>query len=382
MNDHTFDELRDIHRAKGASAAIEQLMAGLRADKRYHSLFDALLMKKRLEWGLSLTRPTSLKDVPEPRRDEFERYYIDSAREVGELLLAEGLIPEAWNYFRAINDIEPIAAAINALPETEPVGEQVIEIALFQGVSPVKGLKLFIASHGTCSTITALDQQFLQMSPEVRTGCAQVLVRKLHDDLRENVQHDVLRRQPMTAPGLPLRELIAGRDMLFADDSYHIDVSHLNAVVRFGRALNRECPELDLALQLAEYGARLARQYQYGGNPPFDDFYPAHIRFFQALLGQEQDAALDYFRGKLGPDPAETDNQLTAYVLVDLCQRIGREGEALEIACRYLAESGEEFGISLPDLCAQSGRFDLLAKLARDRGDPVQYTAALIGERK
>jgi hypothetical protein len=382
MNDNNFDQLRDTHRTKGASAAIEQLIAGLREEKRFHSLFDALLMKKRLAWGLSLARPTSLKDVPEQQRDEFERYYIDSAREVGALLLAEGLIPQAWNYFRAINDIEPIAAAINALPESEPVEEQVIEIALLQGLAPVKGLKLFMASHGTCSTITALDQQFMQMTPEIRTGCAQVLVRKLYDDLRENVQHDVLRRQPMTAPGLPLRELLAGRDMLFADDSYHIDVSHLNAVVRFGRALNPECPELDLALQLAEYGSRLAKQYQYGGNPPFDDFYPAHIQFFHALLGRNRDAALEFFRSRLGTDPAETDNQLAAYVLVDLLQRIGRADEALEIACRYLAESAEEFGLSLPDLCAQAGRYDLLEKLARDRGDPVQYTAALIGDRK
>ncbi|HTI51563.1 MAG TPA: hypothetical protein VL475_11450, partial [Planctomycetaceae bacterium] len=277
MNENIFDELQEIHRTNGAAAAIERLIAGLREEKRFHSLFDALLMKKRREWGLPLTRPTSLKDVPEPRRDEFERYYIDSAREVGQLLLAEGLIPQAWNYFRAINDVQPIAAAINALPDDGPVEEQVIEIALFQGVSPVKGLKLFVASHGTCSTITALDQQFLQMPSEVRTGCAQVLVRKLYDDLRENVQHDVVRRQPTTAPGMSLRDLIAGREMLFADDSYHIDVSHLNAVVRFGRALSPECPELDLALQLAEYGSRLAKQYQYAGNPPFDDFYPAHI---------------------------------------------------------------------------------------------------------
>jgi hypothetical protein len=382
MSEQTFDELQSIHRAQGAAAAVDHLISSLRAEKRFHPLFDALLMKKRLEWGLPLTRPTSLKDVPEARRDEFEQFYIDTAREVGKLLLAERQIPQAWNYFRAINEPEPIAQAIEALPENESVEEPVIEIALFNGVAPIKGLKLFLAAHGTCSTITALDQQFLQLAPEVRTGCARVMVRKLYDDLRENVQHDVLRRQPMTPSGQSLRELLAGREALFADDSYHIDVSHLNAVVRFGRALDPGSEELDLALQLALYGSRLAPQYQYAGNPPFDDFYPAHIRFFEAVQGEKRDEALAYFRQKLGEDVADTDNQLTAYVLVDLLQRIGKNDEALEIACKYLAESGEEFGLSLPEMCAQGGRFDLLAKLARDRNDAVNYTAALIGAKK
>lgn len=382
MSEQTLDELASIHRDKGAVATIDHLIASLREQKRFHPLFDALLMKKRLEWGLPLTRPTSLKDVPEARRDEFERFYIDTAREVGTLLLAEGSIPQAWNYFRAIGETAPVAAAIEALTDTESVDEPVIEIALFNGVAPVKGLKLFLASHGTCSTITALDQQFQQLAPEVRTGCAQVMVRKLYNDLRENVQHDVLRRQPMTPPGQSLRELITGREALFADDSYHIDVSHLNAVVRFARALSPDSEELDLALQLAQYGSRLAPQYQYAGNPPFDDFYPAHIQFFKALLGQDRDASLEYFRAKLGDDVAETDNQLIAYVLVDLLQRIGKNDEALELACRYLAESGEEFGLSLPEMCAQGARFDLLARLARDRNDVVNFTAALIGAGK
>jgi hypothetical protein len=238
-----------------------------------------------------------------------------------------------------------------------------------------------MASHGTCSTITAFEQISQQMAPEVRRECARALVRKLYDDLRENVQHDVARRQPMNPPGQSLRELIAGREWLFADDSYHIDVSHLNAVVRFARALDATCPELDLALQLAQYGERLAKQYQYAGNPPFDDFYPAHIQYFKALLGTDRDAALAYFRAKIGDDPADTDNQLAAFALVDLLLRLERRDEALELACRHLADSADEFGLSLPELCAQSGRLDLLLNLARGRGDLVNYAAALLGNR-
>jgi hypothetical protein len=354
----------------------------LRDEKRFHQLFDSLLMKKRLEMGLSLVRPTSFKDVPEDRRDEFEKVYVDSARQVGELLLAEGSIPQAWHYFRAINEPQRVAAAIDALPEDAAAApDEVVEIALFQGISPVKGLSMYLASHGSCSTITAFDQVSMQLPVDARRQCAAVLVRKLYADLRENVQHDVARRQPMNPPGQNLRELIGGREWLFADDSYHIDVSHLNSVVRFARFLDAGSPELEQALQLAQYGSRLAQQYQYAGNPPFDDFYPAHIQFFKALLGDEREQALAYFRSRIGEDVADTDNQMAAYVLVDLLHRLERRDEALELACKYLAESADEFGLSLPELCAQAGRLDLLLALARQKGDVVNFAAALIGNR-
>lgn len=381
MSDATFDDLQQIHGEKGPAAAIEHLIGVLRNEKRFHQLFDMLLMKKRLELGLGLVRPTSLKDVPDDRRDEFEKTYIDTARHVGELLLADGSIPQAWHYFRAINEPQPVAAAIEALPDAGSVPEEVVEIALSQGVAPAKGLKLYLGSHGTCSTITAFDQVSMQLAPEIRKQCAQTLVRRLYDDLRENVQHDVLRRQPMNPPGQPLRELIGGREWLFTDDSYHIDVSHLNSVVRFARFLDAGCPELDQALQLAQYGSRLAQQYQYAGNPPFDDFYPAHIRFFKVLLDVEREPSLDYFRAKIGDDVADTDNQLTAYVVVDLLLRIGRQNEALELASKYLAESAEEFGLSLPEMCVEAGRLDLLKDLARNKGDVVNFAAALLGSK-
>src|SRR5262249_15993564 len=146
-----------------------------------------------------------------------------------------------------------------------------------------------------------------------------------------------------------LRELIGGREWLFADDSYHIDVSHLNAVVRFARFLDADSPELDLALQLAQYGSRLAPQYQYAGNPPFDAFSQAPIQYFKALIGSDRDEALAYFRAKIGEDVADTDNQLAAYTLVDLLLRLGQRDEALELACRRLPDSADEFGLSLPE---------------------------------
>ncbi|RPI81393.1 MAG: hypothetical protein EHM42_10700, partial [Planctomycetaceae bacterium] len=195
-----FLELEHLGAASPA-AVLDRLISHLREEKKWHAVFDALLMRKRHELGLPLVRPTALRDVPEAQRDEFEKYYVSAAREVAERLLDEGAIAQAWNYFRAIGEPERLADAIESLPAAGPIDEQVVEIALFQGVAPVKGLQMFLQSHGTCSTITALDQQFAQMAPATRAACARVMVRRLYDDLRGNVEHDVKRRQAMTPPG-------------------------------------------------------------------------------------------------------------------------------------------------------------------------------------
>ena len=45
MSDATFDELQQIFTDKGAGPALEHLIQVLRAEKRFHQLFDVLLMK-------------------------------------------------------------------------------------------------------------------------------------------------------------------------------------------------------------------------------------------------------------------------------------------------------------------------------------------------
>jgi len=376
----TFTRLEEVKQSQGAAATIDQLIATLREEQNFHQLFDALLLKRKHELGLPLTHPTSFDDVPEAHRSEFEKHYIDSAREVGEALLEKGSIGQAWLYLRTIREPQKVVAAIEAVDPREPCSDEILEIALYQGVAPAKGLELLLASHGVCSSITALDQQFGQFTPEARKQCAALLVRRLYDDLRQSVQMDVERRQPMTPPGQSLRELIAGRDWLFADDNYHIDVSHLHSVVRFARSLDVSSPELKQAIELAEYGSNLASHYQYAGDPPFEDFYPAHMQFFKVLAGQNRDAALDYFRTQLKDDPADSDSQLTALALVDLLMRLERYDEALDLGAKYLVGIQDQVGFSITDLCQRAGRFDRLRQISREKGDLIGYTAALLHE--
>ena len=381
MSTDTFAEIDELNQSDGATSAIDKLIETLREQKEFHKLFDATMMKKKFEMGVPVTRPTSFDDVPEEKRDQFEQDYIDSARQVGELFLSDGKIGDAWLYFRTIRESEPVKQAIEAMDsrrDADEETEQIINIALYEGAHPIKGLEMMLRTHGTCNTITALDQQLPQMSPENRNQSASLLVRELYQDLCGTLRHEVEQRLAMVPPGESLRELIAGRDWLFEEGNYHIDVSHLSSVVRFARSMDASCPELTKAIELTEYGTRLDQQFQYPGDPPFDDFYAAHKQFFSALVGQNQDEAIAYFQQKLDKEPEEPDKQLIAYVMVDLLTRIGRLDESLELAATYLKDIDDAEGFSFVELCQQAGRMDTLQQVSREKGDLVSYTAALI----
>jgi hypothetical protein len=381
MTDTLFTELRDLNESRGAAAAIDRLIETLTERREYDELFDALLLKKRFEMGLPLVQPSSSNGIPDERLEEFEQCYVDSARTVGRLFLEDGKIPLAWVYMRYIREPEPVREALETLdPRTvdEESTEELIGVALYEGAHPVKGLEIMLRVNGTCNTITALDQQIHQMEPDDRRNAAALLVRELYDDLCGTVRQEVEQKLAGVPPGDTLRELITGRDWLFEDGNYHIDVSHLNAVVRFARFLTPDDPELDKAIQLTEYGGRLAPQFQYPADPPFDDFYPAHRWYFRVLAGDERDEGLRYFREKIDEEPDDDDKPMIAYVLVDLLLRIDRPRDALEVAAEYLRDVEDPNAFSFSKLCEQAGRLDTLRETAIEKDDPVTFAAAMI----
>lgn len=378
-----YEELSQIAQSGNSTAAFDRLADLLKERKDYHRLFDARMLRRKFELGLPLSRPSQLTDVPQDLRKQVEETYISAAREAGSLFLGEGDIASAWTYFSVIREPQPVSAALDAFNvpnQTDEKIEELMHIALFQGVNPDKGLRMSLKLHGTCSTITALDQSLPNLKPEQRAACAAAMVRTLYADLTDNVRRNIEQRMAMVSPDASLRELIAGRDWLFEGANYHIDVSHLNSVVRFARSIDAPAPELDLALQLAEYGSKLDPQLQYPGDPPFDDFYRAHVQFFRVLLDKNRADALQYFREKLAIEPDESDKPILAYVLVDLLMRSGQLSEAVEVAAEHLSRVGDESKFSFADLCRQAGRLDVLQKVAKDQNDPVTYLGALLAK--
>lgn len=381
MTESDFGQLDELYGTGGEEAVFAGLIETLRDRKDYHKLFDTLLIRKKRAMKLPISRPTSLDDVPADQRKEVEATYVEAAREVGELFLADNDIPSAWMYLQVIREPDKVKEAIDQLPLSSDVdekSEEVTRVALFERVHPVKGVQMMLRSHGMCNTITSLDQAMPSLSAEQRRQCANVMVRELYDDLTETVRRNVQQRIPTIEPNAGLRELITGRDWLFEGGNYHTDVSHLNSVVRFARSLDPADEELKLALELCEYGRQLDEPLRYPGEPPFEDFYEAHRHFFRILAEQDREASLDYFRKKLADEPDEHDKPLLAYVLVDLLMRADHLDEAVDVGTTYLANLGDDVGFSLADLCREANRFDRLKQVARDKGDLVGYAAALV----
>lgn len=378
----SFDALDQAHRDGGPDAALDCLLAHLEEHGPPRALLDAMLLKARHDLGLPPILDVGLGDLPEPQRSRYEDRYITAIRHVGSKLLDSGDLIAAWPYFRLLGELAPIQEALEAYrPEEADEGlGPTIDIAFNQGAHPRRGFELILEHYGVCSAITAFEH--LPADEAVRVACIERLIGTLHDQLTMSLRADLSRRgQVVPKEGTPLAQLIAGKPWLFADEAYHIDISHLGAVVRLSPMAN-DPNALRLALDLTAYGRGLSPRYRDEGDPPFENLYEDHAVYLSALLGEGTDEAVALFRGKLPPpdpdgSPSET---VPAQVLVRLLERLGRLDEAIAVMSEHLAGVPESalFCTPMALLCRRAGRLDQLAAQARRRGDLVPYAAALL----
>lgn len=380
MDSQLCDRLESTFRQNGANAAIARLCDDLRQQKDYASLFYAMLMKKRHELGVSPVSTGSNVDLPPAAHQQFEEGIREAARTVGGLYLADGQIPQAWAYYRMLGETGPVIEALNKVELREDEDCQpLIDIAFHQGVLPEKGFEWVLRRYGICSAITTLSAGELPFAPEVRAGCIRKLVRALYAELVDRLRGEIARQQGFEPTGKTVRELIAGRDWLFGDDYYHIDLSHLNATVQMASQLEGG-EELHLARELCAYGQRLSPRFRYQSDPPFEDQYVDYDKYLAVLTGEDVEGGLAHFQAKADNADPETIGTYPAEVLINLLLRIGRADEALQVARRHLAPLGEQ-RLSCPnivELCQKTGRYDVLADVARAQGHPVNFVAALI----
>lgn len=364
-------------------AVLDAVERALLAQKDYHRLFDAKLIRVRNGLGLSITQPTSLKEIPAEHEKTFREAYTKAARETGQLFLDGGQLADAWAYFRTIQETEPVRQAIakqvaEVAAEPGPHLDELLNLALYEGAHVVEGLKLLLKTHGVCNTVTAMGQLLAQMTADERRQAAAVMVRTIYSDLQHNVRRDVEKRQPTLKPDLSLGELVRGREFLFSEGAYHIDVSHLHSIVSFARHLQRTDPELKLAIELCQYGAQLAEQLRYPGDVPFDDYYVANEWFLKAVAGVEVEESLQYFIDRLNQEPEDADKRMIAFVLVDLGQRVDRVNIALEAAARYISRLEDPNGFSFTAFCVNARRLDLLESAARENDDVLALVTVLL----
>src|SRR6516164_191192 len=236
MDSAIYDELQRTLGADGPEAALRRLCDRLRENKDYSSLFYALLMRKRQQLGVSPIPTGPASELPESAHADYEEAIRQAGREVGQLFLKEGQLPQAWAYFRMLNEPDAVRQALEAHePKEDEDLQTIVQIAFYEGVHPRKGFDWILNRFGLCNAITTLSSQELPHPPDVRQYCIEALVRALYAELRDRLTAEIERhdeKPPAEASAPPdtrgvIRQLIAGRDWLFGDDFYHIDLSHL-----------------------------------------------------------------------------------------------------------------------------------------------------------
>src|SRR5439155_26210153 len=154
-------------------------------------------------------------------------------------------------------------------------------------------------------------------------SCIQGLVRSLYEQHRQRLAEDVARREGQAPAGQSVRELMAGREYLFEDDFYHVDVSHLSSIVQMSVHLP-PCPELEQARELCAYGQRLSPRFQSQGDPPFDDQYRDYAVYVSVLAGDYPEVALPHFQAMGEQAALERVGTLTVGWRVDLLLGLSR----------------------------------------------------------
>jgi hypothetical protein len=378
-----YDDLKEILHTEGASAAIEKLCLDLRGQQDFTGLFYALLMKKRHELGVSPVPTGPATALPKELHAEYENAVRDAANVAGKLCLDVGNIPAAWMFYRMLGEPEPVRQALeNIVPAEGEDCQTLVDIAYHQGVHARKGFDLVLDRFGTCNAITLVGGQEFPHGPEVRDYCIKRLVRVLHDELIERLSLEIERVQNFRPTSRTVPEILAGRDWLFADDLYHIDVSHLSAVVQMSIHLPK-CCELDLARELCVYGQNLPSRCRFSSDPPFEDQYRDYGVYLAILADEDVDAGLTHFRAKVENSSPEEIGTYPAEVLVNLLLKIGRDRDALAIARRYLV-SADSRHLTCPgivELCEKVGDYQMLAEVAREQNNAVHFVAGLLGSR-
>lgn len=390
MNEDKFDALEEAVREGGPQGALARLVETLRAEENLAQLFEALLMQKRYELGLPMQGADSLKDIPEEAQQTLEDCYVEACRTVGSLFLERGDIVGAWPYFQAIEEPEEVAEALERWSPPDDSGDadehtvrndtdSIVKVAFEQGAHPRRGFEIILSELGICQAISVFEHQF-PYSREIKEHCAAKLVRQLYRELEERIRSDVEAREGEPPKETDVRSLIQNRKWLFEGQGCHVDVSHLQAVVR-AASIVRDHEEIDLAVQLCEYGRNLARDYCGAATAPFEDYYNDCRILLRALLGEGSDGAVRYFAIKAQRAvPDEDGGHFAGEVSVHLLHRLGRHREAVEAYLHHLKGAPHPLNLapSLSELCEFTREYESLLDFSREKGDLLQFTAALV----
>jgi hypothetical protein len=372
MKEDIFTALEPFLKTGDCAGGLDFLISHFHGTGDFRSLFEAKLMKKRLELGLPLIQTDSFAGHSPEIRSAYDAAMIEAAREAGTLALASGGIAQAWPYFRAIGEPEPIVEAID---RTQPgdSADQIINIAFREGVHPVKGLQLILDHHGMCQAITAFGMYAVEKG---RAECIGLLVRSLHSEVVKRMANVIEQQEGSRPEAATITALMAGRDWLFGEYDYYVDTSHLLSLLPYSLEVT-DFGTLELLHDLCEYGKHLSPMFQSRGQSPFDQPYVDYDEYILALMGDKVDDRIAHFKRKVTESDPNEVGTAPAQVLVNFAVRLGRPEQALEVSLEHLADM-DPSELTCPttlQLCSLAKDYDRLSQLARSRGDVLSYLA-------
>lgn len=378
MEQHDYQMIERAISEGGAQAAFEHLAERFRAEKNYPLLFETRLMKARYDLGLPLVHLDN--EIPDDNLAAYEAATIGAARETGRLFLDDGQIERAWPYLRAVGDIDVVRAAIERVDSGRENLDRLIEIAYHERAHPLKGYELILETYGTCRAIT-----FFHQYPDAKTReeGLRLLARRLHSELTANLRRAIESVEGTAPEGGSIPELIEGRGWLFGEYDAYADTSHVVSVLNFLASADAR-DLLELGVEMAAYGQRLAPMFQQRSDPPFDDFFRDIHTYLNALLGNEVDSAAEHFTHKAREYDPDQYGYGAAEALVVLLARTGRYAEAIEASLEFLSGANPQH-VGAPtvlQLCQMAGDAERLRALARERGDLLHYAAAALMDQR
>ncbi len=366
-----------------AAAMVQRMVIHFRTAQRPIELFEALKMRVRQQLGLPLIAPEDEPRIAEDVDRQLETGLLDACREVGELLIKKGRVREGWMYIRPTGDLTRAAELLADIEATDENAEELIQVMLHEGVDVGRGFQLLLDRNGTCNSITAYEQQISMRGKRDRQAAARRLLDHFYAELSAAIRGDIVRNEAPAADDETLGQMLDKRKWLVTDGGYHLDTTHLSSVIRIARVLE-DTPSLQRALELCQYGRRLNHQFQYPGDEPFVDFYPAHSAYYNVLLGRDVDRGLELFERKATQADPQQVGTGPMEVYVELLHRCGKPEMAIDAAIRLAPDDvpTQRLVPYLIEIASTCGHFGPLLELCRRRGDVLGFAAASVAAMK
>ncbi len=370
-------QFEELTNAESVSDILDQLAQSLREQGKYHELFEALKLQVRHRLDLPLLYNDRSDQLDDATRDQLETGLINACREVGLLLLEKGDLVDGWMYMRPVGDRQAVTDVLKKTPVDESNLDDFVQLAISEGLDVGRGFEVVLEHYGTCNAITTFESALHERSADQQRDAAAILVRHLYEELKTNVVADIQQQSGQAPTETSLQSLFDDRDWLFDNQAYHVDTTHLASVLRFARLLD-DPNDLQMALEMARYGERLAEVFQYQGDEPFAEVYTSHATYFQALLDVDRDASVDYFAQKAASLDPQQHGTVAIEVYIDLLARIGRAADAVQEALKAFDQQIPP-GLMpmLMELCQEAGDFQPLLDYCQARDEELGYGTLL-----